>query len=277
MRKTLFYLFCFIACAIGAKAQTIRTPVAAPFLRVNTYSKEHANAFSFTANQAALASINNFSAGLYSERRFMLKELSFYSAAVAMPTSSGNFGLQGNYFGYASSNETGLGLAYGRSLGDKVAIGVQFNYYSYKIAGYGSASSVNAEGGVLLHLTDALSAGLHVYNPTGIGIGKSKEEKLPAIFSVGFGYDVSKKFFIGAEAEKIEDQPLNVNVGAHYYFDAKLFASAGMASAASSYYFGFGVAWQTMQLNAVASFHPQLGVTPGLMLVFCPSKKQSSE
>jgi hypothetical protein len=243
-------------------------PVTSAFMRINTYSTLHADAFSFGGNQAALAGIKSVSAGVYSEKRFLQKELSMYTAAVALPTTSGNFGLKADYFGDISYNETGLGLAYAKKLGEKIDVGVQFNYYSFKAAGYGKASAINAEGGMILHLTDQLNVGLHVYNPTGVAVGKTGEEKLPAIYAAGLGYDVSSKFFFGAEIEKIEDQPVNLNAGVQYYFDEKLLASGGIASATSVYYLGFGIEIKHMQLHAVASIHPQLGITPGLMLLF---------
>ena len=276
MKRCLLYCACvFLSCST-VHAQTVKTPVASAFTRLNTYSTLHANAFSFDGNQAALAGIKNVSAGVYSEKRFLLKELSMYTAAVALPTTSGNFGLKADYFGDASYNETGLGLAYARKLGNKIDVGIQFNYYSFKTAGYGNASAVNAEAGMILHITDELNVGFHVYNPTSVTIGKTGEEKMPAIYAAGLGYDVSSRLFMGAEIEKIEDQPVNVNAGMQYYFDEKLFASAGISSAVASYYFGFGVAIKNIQLSAVASIHPQLGITPGLMLLFNANNKSNN-
>ena len=277
MRRCLIYCTCFFLNCYAADAQTIKTPATSTFIRISTYSTLHANAFSFSGNQAALAGIKNVSAGVYSEKRFLLKELSMYTAAVALPTTSGSFGLKADYFGDVSYNETGLGLAYARKLGDKIDVGIQFNYYSFKTAGYGNASAINAEGGVILHLTDELNIGLHVYNPTSVTIGKTGEEKMPAIYAAGLGYDVSSRLFMGAEIEKIEDQPVNVNAGLQYYFDEKLFATAGIASATSTYYFGFGIAIKNLQLNAVASMHPQLGITPGLMLLFNANNKSTQQ
>jgi len=271
-RNLLCFCLLFFT-SLSIYSQAIRTPVTSSFTRTNTYSTLHANAFSFVANQAALASLKSLSAGLYSERKFLLRELSLYSATFALPTNTGNFGFKADYFGDASYNETGIGLAYGRNLGNKIDVGIQFNYYSFKVSSYGTAASINAEGGVLMHLTDELNIGIHVYNPTGVAIGKTKEEKLPSIYSFGFGYDVSEKLFIGGEIEKIEDQPVNVNTGVQYYFDQKFFASIGIASAISTYYLGFGVLLKNIQLNVVTSIHPQLGVTPGLLLLFNSRKK----
>lgn len=273
MRKKLLFLNLILFVGTDAFSQLIRTPVSASFLRLNTYSSLHGSAFSFTGNQGALASVKNMAAAVYSERRFLLEEASVYAAAIVLPSSSGNFGFKADYSGDLSYNETGLGLAYGRKLGNKIDIGAQFNYYSFKAAGYGTAAAITAEAGIVVHLTEALQAGFHLYNPTGMEIGKTGEEKLPAIYAAGFGWEVSDKFFMGAEAQKIEGQPASLSAGLHYYFDGKLSASAGINSGVSAYYFGFGVLMKNMALHAVASIHPQLGLTPGLLLVFNPVKK----
>jgi hypothetical protein len=257
--------------------QSIRKPLAAPVARLLTYSSLHYTPFNIMANQASLARIQSISGAFYGEKRFALKELGQYSATVSLPTVSGNFAFQADYFGNLSYNETGVGLAYGRRLGDRIDIGVQFNYYNFKTQGYGSASSINAEGGVLFHLTESFNIGFHMYNPSGNQLGKSGEENLPSIYSAGFGYDVSPKLFIGASIEKQEDQPLNLIAGMHYYFDDKLSACGGIGSATSTYYIGFGVLVKTLQLNVLASMHPQLGVTPGLLLVFNPPVKAQQD
>jgi hypothetical protein len=251
-------------------AQTVRTPVADSYTRVTTYSAHSADVF--CSNQAALASLKSFSAGVYGERRFMLADLSLYKAAFALPTSSGVFGFQANYFGSASYNESQVGLAYGRKLG-KIDIGVQFNYYNFKASGYGTASSINFEAGLILHVTNQLETGVHIYNPTGTKIGKQAGEKLPSIYSAGFGYDVSEKFFMGAEFQKTEDRQVDVSAGLQYRFDEKLFARGGIASATNSFYFGFGFLVNGFRIDVTASVHPQLGVTPALMLLYSSAKK----
>lgn len=90
--------------------------------------------FSFTSNQAALAGAKFAAVGVYGERRFMLEETSLYGLALALPTKNlGNFGVMVNYSGFSNFNENKAGLAYARSLGSKVDIGIQFNYYGYRI------------------------------------------------------------------------------------------------------------------------------------------------
>lgn len=210
---------------------------------------------------------------MYGERRFMLADLTSYQLAFALPTSSGNFGLQANYFGTASYNQSKIGLAYARTLG-KIDVGAQFNYHQLKIAEYGNASAINFEAGAILHVSEQLQTGVHIYNPTRVSIGKNGEEKLPFIYSLGLGYDASEKFFIGSEIEKAEDQPVNVNAGLQYSFDEKLFARAGISSATSLFYLGAGFLWNGFRIDVTASVHPSLGITPGLLLIYNGAEKK---
>ncbi len=70
------------------QAQTLRRPVAAAYTGLGAYSLNHADVFSFTANQASLAQLKNRAAGVYGERRFLLSELNNYTAAIGLPTTS---------------------------------------------------------------------------------------------------------------------------------------------------------------------------------------------
>jgi hypothetical protein len=272
LRRATLCLILAIAFS-SLKAQTFHTPLSIGFVKTNTYSSVYNDAFSFVGNQAALAKLKNSSVGVYGERRFMLANLSSYQLSFALPTSSGNFGLQANYFGSASYNQSQLGLAYARNLG-KIDVGAQFNYNQIKATGYGNAFAANFEAGAILHVSDQFQTGIHVYNPTRVSIGKNGEERLPLVYSFGLGYDASDKFFIGAEIEKVEDQAVNVNTGLQYSFDKKLFVRVGMSSLTSSFYLGVGFLWNGLRIDAAASLHPYLGITPGILLVYnSPGKK----
>ena len=269
--KRIFLFALFYCCNISV-AQVVRTPVSIIYPSLHTYSTQFNDAFSFRSNTAALGGLKHFSAGIFSERRFMLQELSSYSFVAALPTSSGNFGMCGDYYGGQPYNETTLGFGYGRKLGDKVDVGLRFNYFSMTAAGYGSSSALTFDAGAIFHLTEFVQTGLHVYNPVGMKVGKTGEEKLPAVYAAGIGYDVSPQLFIGAEAQKTEDLPLSINAGIHYVLAEKLVARAGISSATSVYYLGFGVQLKSFRIDATSSFHPYLGVTPGLLLMYSPTK-----
>ncbi len=267
MRKNLFTSCCllFLFVQIGF-CQSLRQPISAIYIGLGSYSTQHSDVFSFVNNQAALAQTKNAAAGVYGERRFLLAATSMYAAAVAIPTKMGNFGVNLKYAGFKNFNENQIGLAYARSLGDKVDIGVQFNYYGYKVPSYTSANTVNFEIGAIVHLTSQLNAGIHVYNPVG-GTFSKTDEKLTSAYKVGLGYDASDRFFVSAEIVKEEDYPVNLNAGIQYQFVKQFFARAGIASASSTAYAGVGISWNNLRLDISGSYHPQLGLSPGLLLI----------
>ena len=259
-----------LACIINfnsVTAQSLRYALAQPYISLSAYSVQQNDALSFTGNQAALAGVKNAGIGIYGERRFMLSETSVYTLAGSLPTRLGNFGLMINYAGFKNFNENKIGLAYARKLGKFLDVGVQFNYYSYRIPSYGNASTINFEIGAMMHVTDKLNAGIHVYNPVGGKLGKNSDEKLASAYKMGIGYDASDKFFISSEIIKEEDKPVNVIAGLQYRFAKQFFAKAGFISETTSAYAGAGVAWKNLRLDISSSYHPQLGFSPGILLI----------
>ena len=235
---------------------------------IGTYSRKFTDVFSFTSNQAALAEIKSFASGVYTERRFMLKELDQYAGSMAIPFAQGGAGLSIMHRGDGQYRESQLGLAYGRGLGPNMALGVQFNYHLVGISGYGSAAAVHAEIGAVFHLTDQLHSGIHVYNLLNSRLRNEAGAKLPAVYSLGLGYEISDRLLMSAELGKTEDQPVNVNLGVHYAFVEQLFIRSGIATSSSQFFLGAGIKWRDIRLDVAGSYHLHLGVTPSLSLVF---------
>lgn len=259
-------LVCMLPCSF-LSAQSLRYSIAQPYISLSAYSGRQNDPLSFSGNQAALASAKNTGVGVFGERRFLLKETSTYTLGVTLPTRLGNIAVLLNYAGFKNFNENKLGLAYAKRLGKFVDVGVQFNYYGYRVPAYGSTSSLNFEIGALLHLTDKLNAGIHVYNPVGGKLGKNSDEKLASSYKAGLGYDASDRFFICAEIIKEEDKPVNVIAGLQYHFAKQFFAKGGFISESGSVYAGAGVGWKNLRLDISSGYHPQLGFSPGLLLI----------
>ncbi len=269
MKRTFLLLsLLFIFNSQALFAQTLRRPLAAPYLGLGAYSLNHIDVFSFTTNQASLAQLDKSAAGVFGERRFLLSELNNYSAVVGIKTKSGNFGLKTSYSGFTDYNETQLGLAYARKLGDKIDVGLQFNYNGVNIPTYGNESAISFEVGTVLHVSEKLHAGIHVNNPVGGKFGKEQQEKLSSVYSVGVGYDASQKFFISCEIEKEEDQPINITAGIQYKLISQLLVRGGVSSATSSFWMGLGLTIKSFRIDVTSSYHNQLGVTPGLLILF---------
>lgn len=276
MRKT-YLLFILVLSGFYVKSQSLRKPVAGSYIGLGAYSLNHVDAFSITSNQAALAQMKTAAFGVYGERRYMLEATNMFSGVFVLPTTQGNFAVQADYFGYKNFNESQLGLAYARSLGSKFDVGVKFNYYSFRIPGYQNSSAVNFEIGAIAHLTDRLHVGIHAYNPVGGKLSKTNDEKLSSTYTFGVGYELGENFIVSAEFYKQEDLPINVNAGVQYNFSKQFFARAGMNSQNESPYAGAGVSWNNLRLDVSASYHPQLGFSPGVMLLVNFKTKKADE
>ena len=253
--------------------QSLRYPIASRYAGMGAYSVNFVDPLSVLSNQAALANVEGISAGIYAEKRFLLEELSVYNLSFCFPLFSGGIGLSTRYFGYNGFNETQIGIGYGKALG-KIDIGMQVNLHSLKIPDYGNDIRLNFEAGAILHISEQVYAGIHVYNPAGSKFGKDNLEKLSSTYSGGLGYEASEKLFVSAEIIKEEDKPVNINAGMQYVIDKKIFFRVGLYTETTNLYIGVGLRWNDFRVDVTASYHPQLGLTPGVLIVFKAKRKE---
>lgn len=255
-------------CLQGADAQFMRSMRPSAYAALGTYSRNFSDVFSFVHNQAALPRLRKTSAGIYMQKKYMIKELDAYEAALAFPLKEGSAGVTASYTGFSEYSQSQFGIAYGLTLGEKMDLGAQVDYNVVRIAGYGNATAINFQIGCLLHLSEKMHAGLHVYNPLGGKFGKGSAEKLPSIYTVGLAYEVSEKLLLNAEVIKEENQHIEVNYGLHYSFVKQFFVRAGFSPGEDNSFFGAGVKWKNFRTDIALSWHPQLGFTPSFLLIF---------
>jgi hypothetical protein len=275
-RIFLLALLLLLMVTIG-KTQMVSEPVGARYLGLGAYSSHFVDIYATRTNAASLSQLKQSAVAVYGERRFELENLNLYTASVGLTTGSGNFAVHGSYFGFNLSNQTQLSLAYGRKITDKIDVGAAFNYEQISQAGiYGKADAITGTIGVLLHLTDKIHAGVSAYNPIRSAYDKDKEERLPSQYSLGMGYDASEKFFVSAELIKSEGHNVNVNAGFQYQFVKQFFVRMGIATLTSNYYVGLGFRLKDFRLDIASSYHPQLGFSPGLLLLYEFGKKKGT-
>ncbi len=273
-RTILFSLI--ISGTTIVNAQQFKNNIGAPYIGLTAYAGKNATVFGTQTNVAALGNMQQSGIGAFAERRYGLQDINNYSLHTGFVTIAGNIGLQANKFGNTAFNETQIGLGYGRNLNNKIAIGARVNYYNQAIVGYGNASTVNAEAGILLQLTPKLNSGISVYNPIATKFGIDKTEKLASIYKLGLGYEVSNKVYVATEFIKQENTNANFIGMVHYQFEKKFYAKVGVSTAASNFFAAAGLSINNQfRLELFASHHQQLGFSPGVMLLFMPKAKKT--
>lgn len=230
--------------------------------------------FSVFYNQAGLAGISTVTAGVYAENRFLLKDLSMFGAAVALPTKSGTFGLGLTYFGNNLYNDRLLNLAYGRKLFKTLSVGVELDYIAVSIADYGTAHAFTFGLGVQYAVIPQLLVGAQVHNPLRRQFTDFEADRLPSVISTGFAYLPSKKVTICAEAEKNIDKPLMMKAGIEYNIIEKLSLRAGISTEPVQSSFGIGLNLGAIRIDIANSFHPTLGYSPHFGFIYTGKNKK---
>ncbi|MCW3110936.1 MAG: hypothetical protein JWQ09_5442, partial [Segetibacter sp.] len=226
----LFLILMIVVPTLYSEAQVVKQPLSIRYAALGAYSKNFSDIFSATSNQASLSTLKSGAFGVYGERRFMLNELNGYTAIAAVPTPSGTIGLQVDYFGSSSFNESQLGFMYARKISTQVDIGAKFNYHMVRVPGYSTATAVNFEAGAIFHVTERLHSGIHVYNPASSKLGKTGSEKLASVYRFGVGYEASERLFVSTEIEKHEDRPIGINAGLQYNLHTRIFIRSGIST-----------------------------------------------
>lgn len=219
-------------------------------------------------NQAGLTGINNISAGIYYESRFLVDELSFAAGSFTLPTSHGSFSASTYQFGKGAYKEHKLGLAYSKALSNRLSAGIQFDYLSSRLPENSRAFGfVTFEAGFIYNYNRKLFFGGHVFNPVGAGaktnVGKQTS---PMQFRVGGHYNFDEQVLIIVETQKSPNRPYLVKTGVEFWPVENLAFRIGVSGKPTNYTSGIGYTFNKLTTDIGFSYHGNLGITPSISL-----------
>ncbi|WP_315821122.1 hypothetical protein [Paraflavitalea speifideaquila] len=81
---------------------------------------------------------------------------------------------------------------------------------------------------------------------------------------------------VSADIIKAEEKPVTVQAGLQYILDNRFFMRAGIATHTTTPWLGIGWCWKNIRADITGSYHPQLGISPGLMLIFMANKERQN-
>ena len=229
-------------------------------------------------NQAGLGFIKITTAGISYQNQFLLKELSTKSFACAFPIKSGTFGISISNFGYSLYSENKIGLGFGKSFGEKIAVGISMDYFRTSISEYGNKNYFAAEIGIQAKPFKNLTLGAHLFNPTRTKFTSYNDERIPTIMRLGLDYKFSEKIFIALETEKDIEKKTTVKAGIEYELIKKVYLRAGISTHPSLSCFGIGINLKQFKLDISSTYHSTLGSSPqiGLIYEFATAKSKAS-
>jgi len=265
-KKTTFLILLIFVFVNSYSAENY--PAGARALALSNSFVSVSDSWSTFHNQAALAGLENFSAGVFYESRFMVDELSHAAGSLVIPVKAGTFGFSFSQFGKGSYKEHKVGLAFAKSLTKKLSAAIQLDYLSERYPENESAAGfATFEAGVVYAATNELFLGAHIFNPIQNGFDTPEGmQKMPASFRIGGHYQFPKMVLLTVETEKITDNPLVVKSGLEFSPVKNLALRFGVSGKPVSYSAGIGFQTGKIVTDIGFNYHGNLGITPSVSI-----------
>ena len=220
-------------------------------------------------NQAGLAWCRRFSAGIYFENRYLLKDLSLEALAVTLPAGRGAFGVSFRHFGFSLYSEMNTGIAYGMRLTKSFSAGVQVDYLRLHVAdGFKDNSIFSCEIGLQFRAGEHLWLGLHVANPVPAKLSSLTQERLPTLMRFGLSWRIVDGLTSDVEVEKDLVHKPALKGGIEYRPAKSIYIRMGVLSNPATFTFGFGMEFGNLQFDLASSYHFILGYSPQASVIY---------
>ena len=265
---------CFLV-SYTCYSQSFKEGVGARSAAMANASVTFSDVWSVFNNQATLADLKNFQAGVSISNKFLVKELSLKTAAITAPLKTGTIGLKLSSFGYSLYQESVFGVAYGIKLSSKFSMGVGLNYESVNVnaEGYSRKSGVTGEISLLAKLSEKIQVGTHIYNPTRTQLFDYDNERIPTIFNLGASYLFDKQAKFVCEVEKDIDFKATIKAGIEFLPTDNIYLRLGASNQPALYSFGFGFKLKQVNIDMASTYHNVLGFSPQISIVFNGKEK----
>jgi hypothetical protein len=231
-------------------------------------------------NPAALAGAERaWLAGSYTSR-YGLPELGRQALGLLWPSGRSGLGLQLSRGGSSSFRELNAGLGYGRSLGPRLALGLDAHYYSLAIPGYGQRRVLTGGLGIRYEPAEGWALGARVFNPFRVRLqpesGGQSPGELPVALSAGLSHQLSRELLLAVQADQSLNNGLQMRGGLEYSPMDPLRLRVGFSTLPASFHAGLGLQSGRWMGDLALSHHPFLGysATLGLAWAMGPPGKE---
>ena len=267
-KKLTFFIFLIFAFGISISAENY--PAGARALALSNAFVSISDTWNTFHNQAGLANLENFSAGIYYESRFMVEELSFAATSLVLPVKAGTFGFSFSQFGKGTYKEHKVGLAFAKQLSKKLNAAIQLDYLSTRFPENEKAFGfATFEVGIIFAATDDLFFGAHVFNPISNGFDLPEgTQKMPGVFRVGGHYQFPQMVLVTFETEKNFKNPFLIKTGIEFSPVKNLALRFGVSGKPVKYSAGIGYSIGKISTDIGFSYHGNLGLTPAVSIQF---------
>ena len=269
MKHSIITIMVTILLSEHVMAWDFTSPVGGRCSGMGYTSVAMSDFWSIHNNPAGMAEWRHISAGFYYENRFLMKELGYKNAAFLIPLDIGVIGLSVRQFGFTHYNENKIGIAFARSFGKSLRIGIQLDYLLFAFSkDYKKYHTATFEAGLSYDITEKLCVAAYLFNPVLTKIKSLNKDKLPIIMRAGLLYNLTDDFSISTEIEEDFEANFKLRFGIEYKAYKNLYLRCGIQSNPWIICFGTGYSFRNITIDISSNMHCQLGVSLQSSIIF---------
>lgn len=263
--KTFFSLLA-VCSTIHVFPQFVHNYPAGSITGSGSSSEQSANAFVLSGNPAIAAVVKHLQLAASSESSFLLPQLTSVNTYCIFPLGTMRAGIQLGQSGQANYRRTELAFTGARILGKQALAGVRVGWRQDKFTGgYPGSGYWNAAAGVSWKISPVLWAGSWArWNGSGFYKGKL----IPSLVSLGLAWQPSAACLLQTTWYQERGQAPGIDLSIRYRPTARLETGIGLATAPGVWWWGAGITVRHMRFFVYTGLHPQLGLSPGIALLF---------
>jgi len=220
------------------------------------------------ANPAASATGMARTVRFYARENFGLSALRYGAMSLTVPVSWGTVLGGASTVGFEDYREVHFSAGYARSFSfgtaRRIHMGVTLRYYHTQVTGFGSASAVGVNPGLIVQVLPALHLGAHVINVNRASL--SEREPLPQTFAVGLQYDAPGPVRVMADVFKDIAFRASTRGGVEVRPVDALAVRVGISTAPTRFTWGAGLRVGPVAADIAAEQHQELGWSPSASL-----------
>lgn len=224
--------------------------------------------WSLQSNQAGLAVLQRPVMAAAVKNQFLDPDVNTKSAVLAVPFKQHVFGISFQSYGFSAYTEQRIGFTYARNFENTIFTALNFNYHQLRIANYGNTSTFSIEGGLQYKASEKLLIGAHIANPSQSSYEEQAVSAIPVKMEFGIAYRFTDKLLLNSALSKTLNSEADAGAGLEYAAAEWLALRGGLSANPLRQYGGFGLTYQKIKIDAAASSHPVLGLSPQIAVSY---------
>lgn len=197
---------------------------------------------------------------------YMLKELTHAQLETTVLLQRHVLGIHLSHNGYSKYGELKTKVSYAMKFGNKVAVGVSFDYIYQHVACYEAQHSVTFALSLFSKISRKISIGFEVYNPARLKYGLTGKTVIPMCFSLSSIYQFDDKLIMSIKLYKQLPGLFDVSVEACYNPTNIFYLS--LAASLQNAEFGVMIRYRHLYFTADAKYNYNLGFAPEVGVLY---------